>query len=98
MIDAEIGDQIKGTRKKVYSVRKGNSKQKKNVQYMSIRPSGKSKKRNKDTETFGTKFGMQMITDQSGDRRINLLLIFLVYNKLWQYLEMLLHKITSKLK
>jgi len=34
---------------------------------MSIRSSGESRKGSKNTEMFGTEFGMQMIADRFGD-------------------------------
>jgi len=41
-----------------------NNKRKKKVQYVSTGTSGESIKRSKDTKTFGTEFGMQMIADR----------------------------------
>ena len=71
-IDNEIEDtydaipkQIRDTVKKTHSTQKakGKDKQKKKVQHRSHVSSGESRKRSKDTETFGAKFGIQMIAD-----------------------------------
>ena len=58
-----IPKQIRDTGKTINATQKGKDKQKKKVQHRSCGSSGESRKRNKDMETFGAKFGMQMITD-----------------------------------
>ena len=81
--------QIIENRKKVSTTQKAKGKQKKKVQHSSIGNSGKSRKHNKDMQTPGTDFGMQMIADSFGDGWYKLITIVLMNNKLRHYLEML---------
>ena len=62
-----IPEQIIENRKKVSAAQKDKGKWKKKVQHRLHGSSGESRKRSKDTETFGEKFGIQMIADPFGD-------------------------------
>ena len=59
--------QIRETRKMISAARKGKGKCKKKVQHMPTGLIEERNKRSKDTEMFGTTFGIQMIADRFED-------------------------------